>query len=88
MSSFVANIPMLVSSNSRAREHLSDKEFELLTALEEAIASHRVTDIYDHHAILEDSAWHAVVAKAQLTRQQLLTLTVDPIEQGHLMGTI
>jgi hypothetical protein len=71
-----------------ARDHgyLSAKEFELLTTLDEALISHRATDDYDNRAILEDSAWHAVVAKAQHIRKQLLTLTVDPIEQSYLMG--
>ncbi len=71
-----------------ARDHgyLSAKEFELLTALDEALISHRATDDYDNRAILEDPAWHAVVATAQHIRKQLLTLTVDPIEKSYLMG--
>jgi hypothetical protein len=73
-----------------ARDHgyLSAKEFELLTTLHEALISHGATDDYDNPAILEDPAWHAVVAKAQNIRKQLLTLTVDPIEQSYLMGQI
>ena len=71
---------------ARDRGHLSAKEFELLASLNEALISHRATDDYDNRAILEDPGWHAVVAKAQQIRQQLLTLTVDPIEQSYLMG--
>jgi len=43
-------------------------------------------DDYDNRAILEDPGWHAVVAKAEQIRQQLLTLTVDAVEQGYLTG--
>jgi hypothetical protein len=71
---------------ARDRRHLSAKEFELLAALNKALISHKAKDVYDHHAILEDSDWHAVVAKAKSIREQLLALTVDPIEQSYLMG--
>lgn len=70
----------------RDRGHLSSKEFELLTALHEALVSHRAADDYDNRAILEDPGWHAVVAKAEQIRQQLLTLTLDAVEQSYLTG--
>jgi hypothetical protein len=62
----------------------------LLATLHEALVSHKAPggNDYDHRAVLEDPAWHAVVAKAERIRQQLLTLTVDPIEQSYLMGQI
>jgi hypothetical protein len=68
------------------RGHLSAREFELLATLHEALISHKATDVYDNRSILEDPAWHAVVAKAERIRQQLLTLTADTIEQSYLMG--
>jgi len=66
--------------------HLSSKEFELLSALGEAILSHKAKDDYDNRAILEDPSWLAVVAKAEVTRQQLLAVTADAIEQSYLTG--
>ena len=71
---------------ARDRGHLSAKEFELLAAINEKLISYRARDQYDNRAILEDRDWHALVAKAEQIRQQLLTLTVDPIEQSYLMG--
>ena len=59
-----------------------------MTTLHEALNSHKATNDYDNRAILEDRAWHAVVAQAERSRQQLLTLTVDPIEQSYLMRQI
>jgi hypothetical protein len=73
---------------ARDRGHLSAKEFELLTSLSEALAAYRAIDDYDLHAILEDPGWHAVVAKAQQIRQQLLALTLDRIEQSYLLGKL
>jgi hypothetical protein len=76
--------------SARDRGHLSDKEFELLGALCNALISHKPPggNYYDSLAILEDPAWHAVVEKAERIRQQLLTLTEDPIERSYLMGKI
>jgi hypothetical protein len=71
---------------ARDRGHLSSKEFELLSALGEAILSHKAKDDYDNRAILEDPSWLAVVAKAEITRQQLLAIAVDAIEQSYLKG--
>jgi hypothetical protein len=71
---------------ARDRGHLNSKEFELLAALHEALISYIATDDHDNRAILEDPGWHAVVAKAEQIRQQLLTLTVDAVEQGYLKG--
>jgi hypothetical protein len=71
---------------ARDRGHLSSKEFELLAALHEALISYRATDDYDNRAVLEDPGWHAVVAKAEQIRRQLLTLPVDAVEQSYLMG--
>jgi hypothetical protein len=71
---------------AQARGHISAKEFELLASLNEALISHRATDDYDNRAILGDPGWHAVVAKAEQVRQQLLTLTSDAVEQSYLMG--
>jgi hypothetical protein len=71
---------------ARDRGHLSSEEFELLSALGEAILSHEAKDNYDHRAILEDPSWLAVVAKAETTRQQLLAITMDAIEQSYLKG--
>ena len=72
-----------------ARDHgrLRAEEFELLAALHNALISKapRGND-YDNRAVLEDPAWHAVIAVADRIRQQLLTLTVDPIERSYLMG--
>ena len=73
---------------ARDRGHLSSKEFELLSALGEAILSHMAKDDYDNRAILEDPSWLAVVAKAEFTRQQLLAITVDVIEQSYLTGKV
>ena len=75
---------------ARDRGHLSAKEFELLAALDEALVSHKAPggNDYAHRTILEDPAWHAVVAIAEGIRQQLLTLTVDPMERRYLMGQI
>jgi hypothetical protein len=73
---------------ARDSGQLSAKEFELLDALHGALVSHKAPggNDYDHRAVLKDPAWHAVVAKAERIRQQLLTLTVDPKEQSYLMG--
>jgi hypothetical protein len=73
---------------ARDRGHLSAKEFELLAALDEALISYQAPGLndYDSRAVLEDPAWHAVVAKAERIRQQILTLTVDPIERSYLIG--
>jgi len=68
------------------RGHLSFKEFELLAALDKVIISHRAMDDYDNRAILEDPSWHAVVAKAEQIRQQLLAITEDAVEKSYLMG--
>jgi hypothetical protein len=73
---------------ARDNGYLSAEVFELLAALDEALVSYTAADAYDHRAILEDPNWHAVVAKAEQIRQQLLTLTVDPVEQRHLMGQL
>jgi hypothetical protein len=75
---------------ARDRGHLSAKEFELLASLHEALISYQAPGLndYDSRAVLEDPAWQAVVAKAERIRQQLLTLTVDPIERSYLMGQI
>jgi hypothetical protein len=59
-----------------------------LSALGEAILSHKAKDDYDHRAILEDPSWLAVVAKAESTRQQLLAVTVDAVEQSYLTGKV
>jgi len=73
---------------ARDRGHLSDQEFDLLATLHEALISHTALDEYDNRGILEDPAWHAVVAKTERIRQQLLALTADPIEQLYLRGQI
>src|SRR5262249_4963104 len=70
------------------RGHLGPKEFELLTELHEAIASHKAMDDHDNRAILEDPSWHAVVAKAEQIRQQLLAMTEDAVEKSYLMGAV
>ena len=59
----------------------------MLAALHNALISKapRGND-YDNRAVLEDPAWHAVIAVADRIRQQLLTLTVDPTERSYLMG--
>ena len=66
--------------------HLSFKEFELLAELHEAIIWHRAVDDCDNRAILEDPSWHAVVAKAEQIRQQLLAITEDSVEKSYLIG--
>lgn len=71
---------------ARDHGHLSSREFDLLSALGEAILSHRANDDYDNGAILEDPGWHAVVAKAEAVRQQLLAITVDTVERSYLTG--
>ena len=73
-----------------ARDHgyLSSKEFDLLSAVDEAILSYRANDDYDNAAILEDPGWHAVVAKAETVRQQLLAITVDAVERSYLTGEV
>lgn len=71
---------------ARDRGHLSAKEFDLLSAVGEAILSHRANDDYDIGAILEDPGWHAVVAKAETVRRQLLAITVDAVERSYLTG--
>ncbi|SED53817.1 hypothetical protein SAMN05519104_3762 [Rhizobiales bacterium GAS188] len=75
---------------ARTRGHLSTEEFELLAALGNAIARHKPPggDWYAHLAILEDPAWHVVVAMAEQIRRQLLTLTDDPIERSYLLGDV
>ena len=75
--------------HARDHGHLDAKEFELLANLGRALSSYKAPlgNVYDHSAVLEDPAWHALVAKAERTRQQLLTLaTVDSIEQTYLAG--
>jgi hypothetical protein len=71
---------------ARDHGHLSAKEFDLLSAVGEAILSQRANDDYDNGAILEDSGWYAVVAKAETVRQQLLAITVDAVERSYLTG--
>lgn len=71
---------------ARDRGHLSAKEFDLLSAINEALLSHKPKDDRDNNAILEDRSWHAVVAKAELIRQQLLATAVDSVERGYLTG--
>jgi len=71
---------------ARDHGHLSSKEFDLLSAVGEAIRSHRANDDYDNAAILEDPGWHSVVAKAEAVRQQLLAMTIDTVEQNFLTG--
>ena len=73
---------------ARDHGHLSAKEFELLAALHHALIPHKAPrgNDYDNRAVLEDPAWHAVIAKAERIRQQFLTLIVDPIERSYLMG--
>lgn len=71
---------------ARDQGHLSSTEFDLLFAVGEAILSHRANDDCDSVAILEDPSWHAVVAKADTVRQQLLAITRDKVERSHLAG--
>jgi hypothetical protein len=73
---------------ARSHGHLSAEEFELFVSLNKALTSHKAADDYDNLAILNDPRWHTVVAKAEQIRQQLLTLTVDPVEQSYLMGQV
>lgn len=71
---------------ARDRGHLSAKEFELISSVRKVIDSHKATDDWDQAAILVDPSWHAVAAKADQVRQQLLKLTDDVVEQRYLMG--
>ena len=71
---------------ARDHGHLSSREFDLLSAVGEAIRAHRANDDYDNAAILKDPGWHSVVAKAQTVRQQLLAITMDRVEQNYLTG--
>jgi hypothetical protein len=57
-----------------------------LSALGEAISSHKAKDDHDNRAILDDPSWLAVVTIAEITRRQLLAVTVDVIEQNYLTG--
>jgi hypothetical protein len=70
------------------QEGLSQTEYGLLRALDNAIIEHEPPngDEYDHLAILADPAWQAVVVKAEVTRKELLLLVKDPIEHSYLLG--
>ncbi|QOZ47209.1 hypothetical protein XH89_29785 [Bradyrhizobium sp. CCBAU 53340] len=57
-----------------------------MSALGEAIISHKANDDCDDGAILEDPDWHAVVAKAETVRQQLLAIIADTVERNYLTG--
>jgi hypothetical protein len=69
------------------RKQLSAAEFDLLADLGGAIARHAPPKgEYDHHAILDDPRWHAVVERAERVRQELLAQTNDRTEQSCLIG--
>jgi hypothetical protein len=74
---------------ARNSGHLSKAEFDLLATLKKAISEHEPPrgDAYDHRAILADPAWHRVVEKATKAREELLALSVDPVERNYLMGS-
>ncbi|MFG1179667.1 hypothetical protein V5F31_06620 [Xanthobacter sp. V7C-4] len=71
------------------RDHniISADEFEALTPLYDAIIAHAPpgSRLYDHVAILDDPAWHEVVALAERVRQRIIALVSDPDERQCLM---
>jgi hypothetical protein len=67
---------------------LSSTEFDLLFAVDEELLSYRANDDYNNAAILEDPGWHAVIAKAETVRQQLLAITMDAVERSYLTGEL
>jgi len=73
---------------ARDHGHLSSTEFDLLFAVDEELLSYRANDDYNNAAILEDPGWHAVIAKAETVRQQLLAITMDAVERSYLTGEL
>lgn len=71
------------------RDHniISAEEFEALTPLCDAIVSHDPPDnrLRDHVAILDDPAWHQVIALAERVRQRLIVLVSNPDERQCLL---
>jgi hypothetical protein len=70
--------------------YLSAEEFETLRELHSALVGHEAPNgnDYDNAAILNDPAWHNVVALAERTRQRLLESVEEPIERQALLGDV
>jgi hypothetical protein len=72
--------------DGRRWEYLSVEELELLQKLGNALAVHQAPggNGYDNAAIVDDPAWHEVVALAEHVRHSLLALVDDPLERRAL----
>jgi hypothetical protein len=75
-----------------AFEHgwLTQREFEILTDLGGVVSSHEAPngDGYDSAAVLDDPAWHRVIAAARQAKQMLLPLVQDTKERDILLGAV
>jgi hypothetical protein len=67
---------------------LSKRELEILGGLHRVLDAHSPPggDDYANAAVLDDPAWHAVVATAEHARQQLLAIVLNRSERAILQG--
>lgn len=69
------------------RGWLSEHEFNVLSDLRQRLSEHSAPqgDDYENAAVLNDPAWHAVVASAQRTIQEILPTVTDESERRKLL---
>lgn len=74
---------------ARADGWISASEFGALEDLRAAIAEYAAPngDVYDNENILDDPAWHEVVAAAERTRGRLLGARIDARERDLLLAS-
>ncbi len=86
---FVSSYPDRDQLEQGRREGwLSAGEFEALEGLRGAVAGYAAPkgDVYDNNAVLDDPAWHAVVAAAERARRRLLATRIDAGERDVLLS--
>jgi hypothetical protein len=76
-------------ADARERDWLTAGEFEIMSGFGLKLSAHTAPggDGYDNAAILDDPAWHAVIAAAQLARQELVSFVTDQSEREILLAT-
>ena len=73
-----------------AQNCLTSDEFDILSNFRRILVEYSPPGgkYYDHAAVLDDPAWHSVVAAAEHARQQLLSMTSNKQEQAMLLGDV
>ena len=80
-SSSCARTQITQLADAHTRGWLTVAEFRIMSEFLQTLSAHSAPtgDDHDNAAVLDDPAWHAVVAAAQLARQELISAVTDDI---------